>query len=327
MQRHHLKQLVVGVLLCLAFALGMTLQSVLPFARVTAAQGIVADGHAIRPDPAAPVAPAATTSRLTYQGRLTDRSGAPLNSAVNMAFNLYTNRTGGVPLWTSATRTITPTNGLFTVYLGGGSDPDLGFTLPMPDVAFIGVTVNGEDMTPRQPLNTVLGHSDNGIGVVGESNSGYGVYGVSSTNAGVVGQTTNVTGTGVLAFGANASGTALTIVSGGIQVLGAGVGSSTPVFTHKVITSGVGANICTSKNYASFIDNPLTNNNPKAILIITPNYGPTSTGGAGPTQTPYAVFYDDDGTCGNATGKWLIYSLTSGALSNNSLFNVLVVKP
>lgn len=72
---------------------------------------------------ASPAAPAGTLARLTYQGRLTNSSGTPINSTVNMVFKFYD--ASNALLWTSATRSVLPVNGLFTVYLGDGSDPNL----------------------------------------------------------------------------------------------------------------------------------------------------------------------------------------------------------
>ncbi len=73
MHTHQFKRLGIVVLLCLAFALGIALQSVLPFARVSTAQGIaLADGTtpALRPpfmpNDLSPSAPAALSPALSY---------------------------------------------------------------------------------------------------------------------------------------------------------------------------------------------------------------------------------------------------------------------
>ncbi len=241
MQPHHLKHLLVGVLLCLAFVLGMALQSFVPFARTTAAQSIVVDGHVTPADPAAPAAPAGIYARLTYQGRLTNSSGAPLNSTVNIVFRLYNNM-GGL-LWTSSpTRTVTPVNGLFTVYLGDGADPNLYSDFLIP-AASIGVTVGSDaEMTPRQALNTVVGHSQNdagvvgssasNVGVVGSSDSSIGVYGSSSTYDGVYGFSTSgrgVGGSSTSNFGVQGTSNSWIGVSG-ISNSSMGVGGSSNTF-------------------------------------------------------------------------------------------------
>lgn len=257
----------------------------------------------------APNAPLGTGARLTYQGRLTNSSGAPLNSTVNMMFKLYDSATA--LLWTSSTRSITPVNGLFTVYLGDGSDPNLNY-ITLEFAAFIGVTVGSDpEMTPRQPLNSLVGHSDNSAGVVGSS----------------------LTGIGVIAVGGGGSDIALGIQTGGIKVFYAssdgGTYSNTPVFMHEVLTA---SNLCSGHAYATVINNPFTNGNPDAILIVTPNYRKTDTSQSnalGPANSPVAVVYSVSGYCGAAANdnKWLIYNLNGTAMVDNTYYNVMVIVP
>ncbi len=294
----------------------------------------VARSDVARSDPSAPVAPASTKARLTYQGRLTNSSGAPLNSTVNMVFKLY-NRTG-LLLWTSATRSVTPVNGLFTVYLGDGADPILDYNA-LSQAASIGVTVGVDaEMSPRQALNTVVGQSDTDEGVVGSSISGRGVSGFSASGTGVTGfsekdygvsgYTFVFTRAGVLAQNAYALGTALEINGGGIKVRNAGVGTTTPMFIQQVVTGG-GGNVCATRDYATVVNNPIINGNPGAILIVTPNYGLVS-GGVAPAAGPYGVLYDDTNSCGFGDDKWAIYLIQGApALTNGSRINVLAVIP
>jgi hypothetical protein len=59
---------------------------------------------------------------------LTTADGSPVNTAVQATFRIYTDTNPAIAptsIWSSAMRTITPTNGLFTVNLGDGSDPTL----------------------------------------------------------------------------------------------------------------------------------------------------------------------------------------------------------
>ena len=272
--------------------------------------------------------PGSTLSRLTYQGRLTNSSGVPINTAVDVVFRLYTYN--GSVGWTSATRTITPVNGLFTVYLGDLPDPPLyvpGFA------ATIGVTVGSDpEMTPRQPLNTVVGFAPNSPGVYGSSMGDTGVFGISNTGDGVLGYS-NAPINGALA-GFNAAsgvlGPALELRRGSIKVTMAGVDTATPVFMHQVVT-GSGSNICPGVLYATVISNTLTNNNPNAILFVTPNYrssDATQSDGAGPAADIPAVFYSVNSRCGAANdNKWVIYNLKSTAMVNNTYYNVMVIVP
>jgi hypothetical protein len=158
------------------------------------------------------------------------------------------------------------------------------------------------EMTPRQALNTVVGHSDTSTGVFGSSNNGLGVYGFSSTSNGVVGQTLDPGGVGVLAFGAGSSGKALRIINGSISVDGAGIGASTPVFVHVVSGTNV-----TAFN-ETIITHPLTDGDPDAILIITPSYNYHLAGGVNDAH-PVGVFYRSD------LLKWVIYNIDNGAMT------------
>jgi hypothetical protein len=269
-----------------------------------------------------PAAPAGTFARLTYQGRLTNSSGTPINSAVNMVFKFYD--ASNALLWTSATRSVTPVNGLFTVYLGDGSDPNLDNDI-LSSIATIGVKVGSDpELTPRQPLNSVVGHSNASSGVVGSSDSSLGVYGFSNTGygvagasnfVGVFGQTSDISGTGVLAVGADQSGIALLIANGGIRVSGAGIDEDTPVFVH---VASVGNIVSTNQ---TIITHPLTDGDPDAILIITPANNYALAGGVN-NPHPVGVYY------ANASPfKWVIYNTDGSAMPVGAQFNVLVVKP
>jgi len=106
--------------------------------------------------------------------------------------------------------------------------------------------------------------------------------------------------------------TALELRGGGaLRVQGAGVSSSTPVFIHRATVANTSANITS-------IDHPHCNNDPNAILIVTPNWNP---GGAGGTYNnhPIGVYY-------NGT-RWTIFNQDIAAMPVNAAFNVLVFKP
>jgi len=158
-------------------------------------------------------------------------------------------------------------------------------------------------------------------GVEGESTHGTGVSGSSLDGTGVIGY--GGSGIGVYAH-SNIGGTAIAI-DGIIRVQDAAINSATPVFIHKVNTAA-GGNLCASQAYSTVIDNFITNNQPNAILIVTPNYG-SNTSGVGPAIGIPAVFYDAANTCGKGNNKWVIYNLNGAAQVNNSMFNVIVVLP
>jgi hypothetical protein len=142
------------------------------------------------------------------------------------------------------------------------------------------------------------------------------VQGFSTSGVGVEGRTLSASGAGVIARGSGASGTALQIQSGAIKVLGAGVGTNTTVFIHVVTlaNSGVGY---------TRIDHPLTNGDPNAILIVTPNHSP---GGVNLSYDFREVAVRYDATA----NKWMILTPTGGAFGTGVLgaaFNVLILKP
>jgi hypothetical protein len=99
---------------------------------------------------------------------------------------------------------------------------------------------------------------------------------------------------------------------------------------HEVFTA---SNLCSAtENYATVIDNPLTNGNPDAILLVTPNYcasdGSQNNAAAGPAKDIPAVFYANTGVCGTANeGRWVIYNLNSTPMVNQTYYNVMVVNP
>jgi hypothetical protein len=173
-----------------------------------------------------------------------------------------------------------------------------------------GQTAHGSGLT-LLPSAGVWGDTSTGDGVAGISNSGAGVYGAATTSNGAA----------VWADGSGPTGTALKISNGGIKVVGAGIGSTTPVFIHKALA----ATIPVAHTQQTIIDSPLTNGNPNVMLIVTPNYNP---GGvfAAFDNTPVGVFYT--GSTGDSfANKWGIFNMDLSPMTVNSTFNVLVVKP
>jgi len=98
--------------------------------------------------PVAPRAPAAVVSdTISYQGRLLDSGGSPVDGTRTMDFRLYEDFSGGMPLW-SQSRSVTVEDGLFNVNLSVDPAHFDGRAL------WLGVQVQGDaqEMTPRQPL-------------------------------------------------------------------------------------------------------------------------------------------------------------------------------
>lgn len=153
-----------------------------------------------------------------------------------------------------------------------------------------------------------------GAGVQGESTfaSGTGVLGSATGTTGFGGRFSGATGSKSTGVGVGA--TALEVENGAIKVSGL----VKPAFVHKALA----ANIAT--NY-TVIDNPLTNGDPNAMLIVTFNYNPG--GGAGVFATsPVGVQYLGALAPVAHQNKWAIYNLDSFVMTPNASFNVLVIK-
>lgn len=91
---------------------------------------------------------------ISYQGQLTNSSGAPLTGAYTMTFRLYNVASGGSTLWSENYTAVSVANGVFQVLLGSQT--------PIPDAVFdqsalyLGVTVGSDaEMTPRRRVASV----------------------------------------------------------------------------------------------------------------------------------------------------------------------------
>lgn len=96
----------------------------------------------------APVAPAAVVSNtMSFQGRLLDSGGNPVEGAQVLTFRLYTTTLGGSSLW-SQTGSVPVDDGLFTAHL------NVNPALFNGQALWLGVQVQGDaqELSPRQPL-------------------------------------------------------------------------------------------------------------------------------------------------------------------------------
>ena len=83
---------------------------------------------------------------LTYQGEILNAARAPITASYPMVFALYTDRDGGVALWTEAYESVDVLDGSFTV--------NLGSVTPFPQhlradaSLYLAVAVNGAQRPP-----------------------------------------------------------------------------------------------------------------------------------------------------------------------------------
>jgi len=153
---------------------------------------------------------------------------------------------------------------------------------------------------------------------------GTGVYGTAvatnGTSFGVYGESASADGVGVLAKGSGSSGTALRVSSGAIRVTGAGIGSATPAFIHVVTAANSDTN-----GFYTVIENPYCNNDPNAMLLVTPNWGLLSDYTPSP---PVSVIYDDGNSALHfGANRWVLLVTDSAQFSPGNRYNVLVIKP
>ncbi len=150
------------------------------------------------------------TSRIYYQGRLTDSGGAPMTGAHNLRFQVYDVAAGGSALQEQSYSSLNFTDGLFSVQLDADARYFDGRAL------WLAITVDGQLLSPRQELlpvpyalsmrsgATIRGDAQQGLssmtsgsyGLVGESTAATAGAGVLGNNTGGVGHGVQGTSTG-----------------------------------------------------------------------------------------------------------------------------------
>lgn len=156
---------------------------------------------------------AAVASGISYQGRLTDSGGAPLNGDYTMRFIVYNDAAAGSALWDSGNLNITVENGLFNVKLGVDQADFDGRAL------WLSIIVDGQTLSPRQEIlpapyalslrpgadivgeaisaadavlagyapatgTALYADANGGAGIFGDSENSYGVWGASNDSWG-----------------------------------------------------------------------------------------------------------------------------------------------
>ena len=169
---------------------------------------------------------------ISYQGKVTDGSGMPVaDGNYVMRFQIYDVITGGSPLWDSAPRVVSVSDGIFDIVLG--QSPQDSIDLPFNQDYWLQITIGGDDQTPRTPLGStpyaymasglvpgtqvngsVYGGAIEGINTVTTGGSSYGLYGKCSSSS----------GGGIYGFGASSTGGAFGVFGLSWATAGFGVG-------------------------------------------------------------------------------------------------------
>ena len=140
----------------------------------------------------AATASAAVPQQLTYQGRLFDQNGNPLNASATVTVDIFAAASGGTTLWSETysagtSGAVAVVEGFYSLNLGSLT----AFPANLWDgsTRYLQLTVNGEVLTPRQPIKSVAyalhaGESDSvNNSVVTIDQSGISVNGAPVVNA------------------------------------------------------------------------------------------------------------------------------------------------
>ncbi|MBS2032549.1 MAG: hypothetical protein JST54_32045 [Deltaproteobacteria bacterium] len=103
-------------------------------------------------------ASASVPQQLTYQGRLFDSSGNPLNASATITVDIFAASSGGSSLWSetysaSTSGPVAVVEGFYSLNLG--SQTAFPANLWDGTTRYLQLTVNGEALTPRQPIASV----------------------------------------------------------------------------------------------------------------------------------------------------------------------------
>lgn len=96
---------------------------------------------------------AAIPQQISYQGRLTSSAGTPITGTKSLTFKIYDG--GDAMLWDSGPVSVTCTDGLFSVILGGAGQPALLPGVLTDPEATLGITVESDpELSPRTKLTS-----------------------------------------------------------------------------------------------------------------------------------------------------------------------------
>ncbi|MDQ7011412.1 MAG: hypothetical protein Q9M29_06280, partial [Mariprofundaceae bacterium] len=95
----------------------------------------------------------ALPATMPYQGELPERDGIPVNGTVDLAFSLFREAKGGLPVWTEIHLGVVVKEGRFKVLLGKNNPLD---RLPSGRVYYVGVQRGLDPSVPELGSRTLL---------------------------------------------------------------------------------------------------------------------------------------------------------------------------
>ncbi len=235
----------------------------------------------------------ATPGLISYQGRLTTSSGAPVaDGAYSIRFQIYDSAIGGSVLWNSNYQSVQAKDGLYT-YL-------LGQDVPFPSGLFnggnrwLGITVGVDpELTPRKQFvatgYAIASQNADSVNWSGIKNVPAGFAdGVDNSNSGDI---TAVNTSGGLTGGATSGDASLSIANGGItsthigdgQIVNADVSASANITPSKIAGTAAtlgGTQTFTGRNAfadsVKFCDNTMQVDNGRVLIggsTVLPDHG------------------------------------------------------
>jgi hypothetical protein len=143
----------------------------------------------------------AVPATVSFTGRLTTSNG-PVTGNVNVVFSLFNQATNGTVMWTETRSNLLATNGLVYADLGALTTLDESVLLNAP--LFLEISVGGEILTPRLPLQSVpysirseVANSADTLGTIAPGDVVTAVNASGGISANRSGNTVTLTGTAV----------------------------------------------------------------------------------------------------------------------------------
>ena len=92
---------------------------------------------------------------ISYQGRLTDATGIPIEGSRSVTFRIYDSEVAGNLLWNETHSNVTATEGIFEVLLGSVTS----LNLPFDKQYYLAIKVGSDpEMSPRKRGRVTKGH-------------------------------------------------------------------------------------------------------------------------------------------------------------------------